>query len=187
MTDRLYLSYWLRGFTEHNMLRHFEALLGKFPFSRLWPRILLRIYAVEISEPPLLERLFAGPEHLGALLDAAREFHHQDCAYELEAAWDIWRYEGEWRLRPAPVLLTCYAPLFPSELGEQLRLDFGPDTQFLPQPEVAGSLVPIRHNIRGLLHLVEDLDATLAVEKRQLWSESGGNFAERLRVAVSGE
>jgi hypothetical protein len=31
-----------------------------------------------------------------------------------------------------------------------------------------------------LLHLVDDLDAALPIERRRLWSESGENFAARL-------
>ena len=104
----------------------------------------------------------------------------------METAWDIWQFEDGWNLWPARVLLCCYAPLFPSETGEQLRIDFGSDSRFLPQPDLTGSLAPIRHNIRGLLHLVEDLDATLATDKRQLWSESEEDFAVRLESALSG-
>ena len=35
MPDRLCLSLWILGFDEGNMLRHFEQMLGTFPFSRL--------------------------------------------------------------------------------------------------------------------------------------------------------
>lgn len=188
MADRLYLSYWIRGFTEHNMLRHFEALLRKFPFSRLQPAALLRLYAVEIVEPPSLEQRFTAPERtIGAMISAAREFQHADTALEIETSWDLWRYTGEWRLLPASVTLSCYGPLFLSELGEHLRIDFGFDTQFLPSAEHSSSPVPVRHNIRALLHLVEDLDESLAVSRRQLWSESGGNFADRLQQALAAD
>jgi hypothetical protein len=184
MADQLYLSYWLSGFTEQNMLRHFETLLRKFPFSRLHPRALLRVQAVDPSEPPLLEQLLAVPVDPERVLALAREFHHADCAYVLETAWDLWRFEGEWKLRPAPLTLSCFGPAFPSEMGEQLLIEFGLDTQFLPQAELSSNLAPVRHNIRALLHLVEDLDASLPVAKRLLWSESGENFAERLEEAL---
>ena len=42
----------------------------------------------------------------------------------------------------------------------------------------------VRSNIRSLLHLVHTLDDALAVDRRQLWSESGVNFAERLQSAL---
>ena len=184
MADRLYLSYWIRGFTEHNMLRHYEQMLRGFPFSRLEPRGELRIYAVEMAEPPLVSREFSGGLDIDALIEAAGEFRNPDCAYLLETAWDIWLFDEEWKLRPAPVTLSCFGPLFPSDLGEQVLIEFGHDSQFLPAPEYGGNAAPIRHNIRGLLHLVSDLDKSLAVAKRQLWSESGENFAERLQTAL---
>jgi hypothetical protein len=187
MPDRLYLSYWLRGFTEHNMLRHFAVMLGKFPFSRLSPRAAVRIYALEEIEPPVIERDFAGLLDLDEVIRTMREFQNRDCAFHLETFWDIWQFETDWKLQSAPVTLSCYAPLFPSELGEQLRIDFGLDANFLPRPDVPAGLTTIRHNIRGLLHLVRDLDASFPVDKRLLWSESGGNFAERLEAALSGD
>jgi hypothetical protein len=38
----------------------------------------------------------------------------------------------------------------------------------------------VEGNIRSLLKLVADVEAALPIQKRLLWSESGGNFAERL-------
>jgi hypothetical protein len=62
MADQLYLSYWLRGFSEGNMLRKFERLLRTFPFSTAsTAATTLRIYAMEYAEPPLLEVSFASP------------------------------------------------------------------------------------------------------------------------------
>jgi len=184
MADQLYLSYWVRGFTENNMLRHWERMLRHFPFSRLSPRAELRVHAIELTEAPLLVRDYVGEIPLEAVLTAAREFLHADSGFVLETAWDIWQFETEWGLLPSKVTLSCFGPLFPSELGEQLLIEFGPDTPFLPQTEEGDHLAPVRHNIRGLLHLVEDLDGALSVEKRQLWSESGENFAQRVEAAL---
>ena len=39
-------------------------------------------------------------------------------------------------------------------------------------------------NLRSLLHLVKDLEGVLDIESRQVWSESGANFAEVLRMAL---
>lgn len=187
MADQLYLSYWIRGFTERNMLRHFEVMLRAFPFSRLEPRAYLRIYALELSEPPALESEFADPIDPRAVVKVAGEYQHGDCAYMLDTAWDIWRFDDEWKLRPANLTLICFGPRFPSELGEQLLIDFGFESDFLPQPELSENLAPVQHNIRALLHLTGDLDASLAVAKRKLWSESGENLAARLQAALAGE
>ena len=184
MADRLYLSYWVRGFTEHNMLRHWERMLSRFPFSRLMPRAELRIHAIELNEAPLLVRDFGGDVSIDAVLKAARDFLHADSGFVLDAAWDIWQFDEEWKLMPAPVTLNCFGPLFPSDLGEQLLIEFGPDVHFLPGDDDADQLAPVRHNIRSLLHLVDDLDGALAVDKRKLWTESGANFADRLQSTL---
>jgi hypothetical protein len=39
-------------------------------------------------------------------------------------------------------------------------------------------------NLKSLLHLVSDLEGVLDIETRQVWSESGANFAEVLRAAL---
>ena len=144
----------------------------------------LRVHGVSTEEPPLLARELAGEDWLEAALRATAEYRHPDCAYVLEAAWDLWLFDDEWKLAAAPVTLIAYGPMSPSAEGEQLLIDFGPDAPFLPAPEHGGHIAPVRHNIRGLLHLVNDLDGALAVEKRRLWSESGENFAQRLQFAL---
>ena len=71
MPDQLYVSYWLRGFTGPNMLRHFDKALRRFPFSRLKPAVGLTVYAVEISEPAVFERAWAETPQAGELVAAA--------------------------------------------------------------------------------------------------------------------
>ncbi|MBI4877106.1 MAG: hypothetical protein HY822_20920 [Acidobacteria bacterium] len=185
MSDRLYVSYWLRGSEDAAMLRHFGKVLRLFPFSRLRPGALLTVCAVEISEPAVFERAFPETPEVSELLAAAQDFRSDDCAVEVEAAWDLWQYDGEWKLAPARARLTWFGPRFEREADEQLCIDFGLEDLFLPQPELAGSLAMIRSNIRSLLHLVREIGDSLPVERRLLWSESGGNFAERLQAALT--
>ena len=169
MPDRLYFSCSLRETGEAQMLQQFGKLLGVFPFSKLAKRgPVMRIYAMELVEPPLFER----------------EFLHADCACEIDTFWDLWQYDGEWKLRPAPLTLACYGPEFESEHGDHLRIEFGLDALFLPMPGVDGSLRMGQSNLRSLLHLVKDLEETLDIESRQVWSESGANFADVLRMAL---
>lgn len=184
MADRLHLSYWLRGFTEFNMLRHFGTLLRVFPWSRLQPGALLRVHAVSLREPAILEQEFADPLDLEELLAAARHHRAPDIAVQVEARWDIWQLLGEWKLAPSIVSLYAFAPQFEREQDEQMRIDFGPDFHFLPQPEEPGSPRFVQSNIRSLLSLVHGLDNGLSAERRQLWSESGENFAARLQSAL---
>jgi len=186
MPDQLYLSYWLRGFTGPNMLRHFEKALRVFPFSRLKPGAALTVYAIELSEPAVFERIFPETPDVADLLAAAKDFRADDSAVEVEAAWDLWQFDGEWKLTPSRVRFTCFGPQFERDLGENLQIDFGLEDRFLPQPELPNQLVMVRSNIRSLLRLVHDIDDSLPIERRQLWSESGGNFAERLQAALGG-
>ncbi len=185
MSDRLYLSSWIRGYSESNMLRHFEKMLELFPFSKLallGP--VLRVYAIEHAEPPLVERAFPLDAELSLVLDASREFTHDDCTVQVDGFWDLWQFDGDWKLKPAAVTLSCFGPVFENEIGDHLRIEFGLDSHFLPQPGIEGSVRMVQSNVRSMLHLVSQIDHTLALERRQLWSESGMNFAEVLTQAV---
>lgn len=185
MADQLYLSYWLRGFTEFNMLRYLGSVLRLFPFSRLAPGAMLRVLAVSPTEPALLEQDFPDPIDEDALLAAARHFRAADAAFQVDGRWDIWQnLADDWKLAPARVSVFAFGPRFERERDEQLRIDFGPDYHFLPQAQDPASPRFIHSNIRSLLSLVHGLDNALSPERRQLWSESGENFAERLQASL---
>ena len=186
--DRVYFSAWLRGFTQHNMFNSFEKLLRLVPISRLRPEAVLTVHAVSYAEPALNERRFESKPEPAEIIALCREFDNADCAYQFETFWDLWSKDdrGEWKLGPAPVSLTCYAPLFESDLGEQVLIDFGLDSRFLPEAEARGELLAIQSNIRSLLHLTTDAANSLPIEKQTLWSESGENLAARLAETMSG-
>ncbi len=186
MSDRLYLSCWISGYNSSNMLRHFGRMLSLFPFSKLAKRgPVVRVYAVEHTEPPLFEREFAPGTDAHALLDSAREFSPDDCAVEIDAFWDLWDRNGEeWKLAPVSGTLAAFGPSFDNELEDHLRIEFGLDSRFLPTPGVEGALRIGQSNIRSLLHLVEEIDRVMKPERRSLWSESGANFADVLRHAL---
>jgi len=185
MADRIYLSCWVRGFSAQNMLAAFEKVLKRFPFSRMQPMAILRVYAIEIAEPPQTEERFEDPLDPAEIIRRARLFESSDCAYQVETNWDLWAWDEDWKITPAPISISCFGPDFASDLGEQLRIEFGPDLRFLPQPGQGGSLTPVQSNIRSMLHLVQDLQKALPLEKKTLWSESGENLAERLQEALS--
>ncbi len=185
MPDRLYLSLWVRRFDAATMLRHFEELLRLFPFSHLRPGIgSLRVYAIEDREPALLERSFTEAVEPGAVAELCREFENPDCAYVVDGWWELWRYEADWQLRPSPVVLTCFGPDFDSDLGDNLRLDLGLESDFLPQPGAPQSTQKAKSNLAGLVRLAREIEAAMPVERRSLWSESGENFADRLDDAL---
>ena len=185
VADQLYLSYKLRGFSNMNMLRHWERLLRKFPYSRLSQTAsTFRVQAVAFSEPALFERSMPDPFDLDAVLELAKEFTASDCAAQLETKWDLWQFEGDWKLTPTRVLLTCFGSGFEDSEGDNLRVDFGPDSTFLPDPELPNALFMSQSNIKSLLHFVHEADSALTVETRRLWTESGENFAERLQTTL---
>jgi hypothetical protein len=176
----------VRGFNQSNMLRHFGKLLETFPFSKLAQRgPVVRVYALEFAEPPVLERAMEAEASASDLIGAAHDFAKPDCAVEVEGAWDLWRHEDEWLVRPSAVTLICLGPDFDNETGDHLRIDFGLDASFLPAAGVEGTLRMHESNLRSLLTLVGRIEKELALERRQLWSESGVNFAELLSQAVS--
>jgi hypothetical protein len=190
MSDRLYFSCWVRGFSDSNMLRHFGKMLDVFPFSKL-AKIgpVLRVYAINYAEPPILERPFDPGASVADIIAASRDFVQPDCSVEIEAAWDLWQHHDDWKLWPAAVTLSCFGSAFENKMGEQedddhLRIDFGLDSKFLPSEEVEGSLRIQQSNLRSLLHLVGEIDKAVPVERRLLWSESGANFAEVVEEAL---
>jgi hypothetical protein len=83
------------------------------------------------------------------------------------------------------VALCCFGPGFEKDLGDNLRIEFGIDTHFLPQPDLPNNYPMIQSNIKSLLKLVHDADNRLNVSRRQLWTESGENFAEKLQAELS--
>lgn len=185
MADQLYLSYWLRNYSEQNMLRNYERVLKLFPFSRLARQLsTFKITPVDYNEPAILEVPFPVPVEIEPVLAAAKDFQNPDCSYRLESWWDLWQFEKDWQLTPARVALCCFGPEFEKEDDANLGVEFGIDANFLPQPELPNSVRMIQSNIKSLLKLVHDLDNALPVENRKLWSESGENFSEKLHQAL---
>jgi len=182
VADLLYLSYWLRGFSDGNMLRWFGTALRRFPFSTVSGGIsCLRVYAVEYAEPPLVETYYDAGAEADAITSAAAEFRSPDCAYLAGGYWDLWQDEDGWKLIPAPALVGCYGPEFQNELGDHLRFEIGLDSHFLPRPDQPESTAMVKSNIQSVLRLARELDRALPVLRRSLWTESGEDFAERLR------
>ena len=195
VTDQLYLSLWLPPALTNWRTRYFEKLLTLFPFSqRVQPQSTLTIQALSVTEPPLLERPINGPVQISEVLECLRDYEGDDVAYQLETWWDLWQYNGEeWEIAPVRIVLCAFGPAFdngssaPTGEQEHLRIDFGVDTAFLPDPGLKGSGRLIESNIKSLLHLVQQVEEALPVEKRILETESGENFAEKLAQALSGQ
>ena len=194
MTDQLSLSIWLERGGRANRFKSFEKLLRLFPFSQREEQgqSTVIVQAVSATEPPLLESPLNGPIDVNEVLPTFAEYTADDIAYSIESWWDLWQYDGDWKLGPARVRLACYGPDFDNgterDLGQQedLRIDFGVDSHYLPRPELAGSGRMTESNVKSMLRLVHELDSTLPIAKRKLETESGENFAERLQSVLGG-
>jgi hypothetical protein len=195
VTDQLALSIWLPEALGNWRTRYFEKMLSIFPFSqREQPQSSLTIQGVSVTEPPLLERPINGPVQLADVMEATRDYQGDDIAYRLETWWDLWRYNGEeWEIGPAHATLCAFGPKFDNGGSlsvfeqEDLRIDFGVDTAFLPDASLAGSTRLIHSNIKSLLHLVHQIEEALPLERRVLETESGENFAEKLTQTLGGQ
>jgi hypothetical protein len=184
MADRLYLSVWLRDGQSGPIAPRLTRLLEQFPFSRLAPRVSLAVRAVSTREAPVYEESFAAGA-LALLSEAASGWTSDDVSLEVDAAWDLLIEEaGTWSLRPVRVTLAAFGPRFEREDGEDLRIEFGTESPFVPKPESPQSFRYVQENIRSLLRLVKEIDEALPVARRSLWSESGENFAARLAGLV---
>jgi len=175
------------------MLRQYGRLLSLFPFSPVNPaESILRVQAVSAGEPPVLEQAMNDPIEAKTVTDAASEFLHDDCAVSLETWWGLWRYEKEWKLLPTRITLSCYGPNYADSpfgdeglAAEHLRIDFGLEGWYLPNGELPNSAWYAKSNLKGLMKLIHELDEALPVERRALWSEGGGNFADKVRLAAA--
>jgi len=183
VTDQLFLSVWLHAAARENRLRPFERLLRLFPFSpREGLQSVVSIHAIDTTEPPLLERPLNGLIDVSEVMSIFEDYRGDDVAYRLESWWDLWLFDNDWKLGPAAVALSCFGPDFDNgteakpEAQEDLRIDFGVDTNFLPQLDLPVSAKLIESNIKSLLRLVHEVESALPVAKRRLETESGDNF-----------
>ena len=193
MTDQLFLSIWLEQTGRTGRLKSFESLLRLFPFSqREQPQSTISVHAIDTTEPPLLERAVNGPIDIDDVLTSFQDYHDSDIAYRVESWWDLWQFDGDWKLAPTRIALSCFGVDFDNgterDPGDQedLRIDFGVDAHFLPQPEVPGSARLVESNIKSLLRLVSEVESFLPIARRRLETETGENLAERLSKLLSG-
>ncbi len=194
MTDQLFLSIWLEPRVRARRVEYFEKLLRVFPFSlREQPQSLVSIEAVDTTEPPLLERPLNAPLDISEIVRIFRNYQGDDIAYRVESWWDLWQFDGDWKLTPARVELSCFGDDFDNGTGQRardqddLRIDFGLDAHYLPQIGAPEGVHLIESNIKSLLRLVHELDSSLPVLRRQLQTESGENFADRLQQTVASQ
>jgi hypothetical protein len=189
MADPLFLSFWLNGFSPLALPLYFRKTLDVFPFSTLSPGSILRVYAVSFQEVPVFEGFIDQHVDTQEATSIVQEFLHEDCCFQLETRWDIWQWDEDWSLRPARARIEVCGPKFepdvigPTGEAEHVRIDLGWEDLFLPAPK-SDQLRPVQSNIRSIVHLATDIEATLSVRNRLLWSENEDNFADRLAILL---
>lgn len=169
MPDHLFLSVWLKRFDDQGVLDAFRKVLEDFPYSSNLPGIrYISVHPLDWSEPAALEQEFAGGADAAYVLGLVAEFQHPDCAYQAAAFWDL-------EESPQRVELIAYGPQFEDRDEERghVEIDLGLETPFLSS----------QANVSKLISLVRTLTARLPVARRQLWTESGENFAEKIAGA----
>lgn len=184
MADPLFLSLWVKDPSPLALPVYFRKAIEVFPFSRLATGGVLRVHAISFNEAAIYEEWFDDIPEPRSIADAAQQFLNGDVAFSLETKWDLWSFDGDWALKPSPITIECYAPLFDSPLNEQIRLDAGPEYLFLPHPS-SDQLRPTQSNIRSLLHLASDLEDALAASRVSVWSENTEDLASRLETLLS--
>lgn len=183
MGDPLYLSLWLKNFSTLALPLYMKKAMSVLPVSRLEPGGLFRVCALSFREPPVWEEVLEVDVDPQDLATRAQDFLHDDCALQFETRWDLYQWDGDWELKPSPLTLEIYGPEFDSGRGEHVRVDFGAEALFLPQPQ-SDNLRPVQSNIRSLLHLAQDVENELIIDRRILWSEEEENFVDKLMLML---
>ncbi|MBI4460507.1 MAG: hypothetical protein HY648_10680, partial [Acidobacteria bacterium] len=198
MADLVYLSLSLREFSEQTMLGYWRQAIDEFPASPQFPGVCgLTVYPLDWSAAPALEQTFLDGVSGEQALTVANEFLHEDYAYEAQMRWDLWTPKSSqssegWQQESPVVSLMCLGDEFDPEGLEgpgHLKINFGPDSAFLPPEEWQLSAAELRQqlaspnlrqNIEKLISYVHGLEKRLPVSKRLLYCESGENLAEKI-------
>lgn len=177
MADPLFFSAWLKDYSVLGLPIYFRKALETFPASKLKPGGTVRVFALNFHETPLLEEFHDDAvADWHALAARAQEFLHEDAAFQFELFWDLWRWDGEWSLKPARAFVNCFGPQFDTDSGEHLCLEFPDEGLFLPNPH-SDQLRPVQSNLRSLVRLASELEENLPMTRRRLWSDQHENFA----------
>lgn len=90
VAERIFLSLWLRDYSQSTMLEYWRRVIEAFPVSGSATGGSLSVYPFDWTETPVLERGFGEETSAEELVNLASEFLHDDYAYEAEMNWDLW-------------------------------------------------------------------------------------------------
>ena len=192
MADRLYLSIWFPSFRTEEMLPRLLSVIRQFPASQQKSGIgYMAVRSVSWSEPEVFQQTFdyrADPERALAL---AKEFLHEDNAYEFEMLWDLWTpiqeedLDETWELKPQKVKFIAFGPKFEDATYQQnghIQVDFGLDAPFLYEDAELTEAVEnrVKANVHKLVTFTTAVEKNCGISGRVLWSESEDNLAQKL-------
>jgi hypothetical protein len=211
MADELYLSLWYPNFRTASLgaallgvIRQFALIgaegsaagnAGQRATPPVSPRIrAATVYPISWNESPVYQRIYDEEDDTAApeiSVPAALENLHDDFAYELELAWELWVPEREsgldtiWRRQASDVRIVGYGPEFDDgayEQNGQIRVDFGIDTPFLQEEvDLQGEGADrIRENVKLLVDFTNAVQSHCGISSRLLWSDSGESLAQKL-------
>src|ERR1700690_141491 len=105
MANHAYASIWCPEFGAEIQLERLGQFLSTVPFSVTRQGFTgLAVRAVGTSETPLIEPdLRARPVDAATIVEVAREFQNADCAYEVQAYWDLEIFDAQaetWNSKP---------------------------------------------------------------------------------------
>lgn len=185
MANQSYLSVWCKDFPKERMIERFGAFLGTAPFSATKPGFsYLTIRAVDPAESPVYEQdLRSVPLDPAGVLELSRDYLHSDSAYEVEAHWDLWVYDGaggaSGRNEPTPIDLSCYGEDYDNGFWQEnghLQARLGFEHLFVGHLGLLGIQ-------RGLAEPAESPEEARFLEA-MAWPENLQKYQERTRENV---
>lgn len=153
MANQSYLSIWCKDFPEESILERFGDFLSTVPFSATKPGFnYLVVRAVDMAETPLMEQdLRAVPLDAKSVIELARDYLHNDSAFEINCDWDLWVFDaasGKWQLEPQPMQIFCNGEDYDNELWKEqghFEVNFGFEHFFTGHAGLLG----IRQSVRA--------------------------------------
>lgn len=194
MADQLYLSLWFPNFQLASLPAALTEVLNQFATVALAKSVhAATVYPLSWNESPIYQHIYKPTEAAepAAVVAAATDPLHEDYAYEFEMHWSVWLPEiaagldPTWRQEARVVRITGLGPLFDEGSYQQnghIRVDLGQDTPFL-EDDVELDKVGIevvQRNIVKLVTFTRLIDKECGAATRLLWSEGGGNLAQKL-------
>jgi len=194
MADELHLNLWFPSFEENQIMPRLLSVLKQFPASQALPGVgYISVRPIDWTEPTVFEQRFDFRADPAEAIEILSEYVHEDYAFEVEMAWDIWAPDEEqedpaadsWRLQARPVTFIAHGKQFEEGAHQEeghIQVGFGLDTPFLYEeldytPETERR---VKANVQKLVDFTQRVEKNCGISGRVLWSESNENLAQKL-------